>query len=173
MKTLFLLRHCQAAGSPPNSGDHDRPLMAVGVEEAQAVGKYLQQSGAKPELALSSSAVRALETFEHVAQAFPDEIACDPVRSLYVTTAGGMLQAIHAVSPEVSQLVVVGHVPAIQELAIALCGRGSPQHRSAMASGFPAGALATLEFNTDEWTGVGLRAGEIKDFITPAQRTKS
>jgi phosphohistidine phosphatase len=146
--------------------------MAVGIEEAQAVGKHLQKSGAKPELALSSSAVRALQTFEHVAQAFPDEIACDPERSLYVTAAGGMLQAIHSTSPEISQLLMVGHVPAIEELAIALCGRGSPQHRLAMESGFPPGALATLGFNTDEWTSVSLRGGEIKDFITPAQLTK-
>lgn len=172
MKTLFLLRHCQAAGTPPNSGDHDRPLMAVGTVEAQTMGRYLQRSGAVPDLALCSSAVRAMETFENVAEAFEEEITCQPERSLYTANAGGILQSIHAASPDVSQLLVVGHVPAIQELAIALCGRGNPQYRSAMAAGFPAGAMATLEFNADEWTGVGLRAGEIQDFATPAQLPK-
>jgi len=133
------------------------------------MGRYLEKSGAAPELALCSSALRAQETIQNVAQAFAGGIGAKSERPLYTASAGGMLQSIHATGAEVTQLLVVGHVPAIQELGIALCGGGNPQHRSAMAAGFPSGALATLEFKADDWAGVGLRAGAIRGYTTPAQ----
>ena len=59
MKTVFRLRHCKGGGTPANAGDHDRTLHEAGVKDAQVVGRYLENTGAAPRLALCSTALRA------------------------------------------------------------------------------------------------------------------
>ena len=47
MKILYLLRHCKAWSTPENAGDHERPLLESGLADADALGAYLEKSGAK------------------------------------------------------------------------------------------------------------------------------
>jgi phosphohistidine phosphatase len=169
MKTLYLLRHCKAWSTPPNAGDHDCPLLESGIADATAIGQYLEKSGAKIGQALCSTAVRAEETFEALAKQLSGAISVRPERALYTTTAGGILASIKETDTEIAQLLMIGHVPAIQELAIALCGGGSPQLVAALTKGFSSGTLATLTFDIPDWTGVALRAGDLTDFISPEQ----
>ena len=169
MKTLYLLRHCKAWSTPANAGDHERPLLESGLADAAALGEYLEKSGAKIGQALCSTAVRAEETFEALAKQLSGAISVRPERALYTTTAGGILASIKKTDTEIAQLLMIGHVPAIQELAIALCGGGSPQLVAALTKGFSSGTLATLTFDIPDWTGVGLRAGVLTDFISPEQ----
>ena len=169
MKTLYLLRHCKAGSTPPNAGDHDCPLLESGIADATAIGQYLEKSGAKIGQALCSTAVRVEETFEALSKQLPGDISVRAERSLYTTTAGGILASIKETHTEIAQLLMIGHVPAIQELAIALCGGGSPQLVAALTKGFSSGTLATLTFDIPDWTGVGLRAGVLTDFISPEQ----
>ena len=169
MKTLYLLRHCKAGSTPANAGDHERPLLESGIADAKAIGQYLSASGANPTQALCSTAVRVAETFDALAKAFSGPITAKPERALYSTTAGGILASIKATDNAVAELLMIGHVPAIQELALAVCGGGSPELLAALAAGFSSGAMATLTFDIPDWTGVGLRVGALKDFVAPEQ----
>jgi len=169
VKTLYLLRHCKAGSTPANAGDNERPLSESGIADAKALGKYLNSTGAKPTQALCSTALRVEETFAALAKAFSGPITARPERALYSTTAGGILASIKETGNDVAELLMIGHVPAIQELALAACGGGSPKMLAALAAGFSSGTMATLTFNISDWTGVGLRAGTLKDFVSPEQ----
>ena len=68
MKTLLILRHAKAA-SHPSGNDHDRPLNGRGEKQAPAVGKWLADHKLTPELIVSSTALRAHETAQLVAEA--------------------------------------------------------------------------------------------------------
>ena len=65
---MWMLRHAKAASQGPD--DHSRALTARGKRQAAAVGAYLDggpvPAAPTPELVLSSSARRAVETSELV-----------------------------------------------------------------------------------------------------------
>jgi phosphohistidine phosphatase len=169
MKTLYLLRHCKAGSTPANAGDHERPLLESGIADATAIGQYLEKSGAKIGQALCSTAVRVGETFDALSKQLSGDLSVRAERPLYTTTAGGILASIKETDADIAELLMIGHVPAIQELAIALCSGGSPQLVAALTKGFSSGTMATLKFDIPDWTGVGLRAGVLTDFIAPEQ----
>jgi phosphohistidine phosphatase SixA len=60
--------------------------------------------------------------------------------------------------------MLIGHNPAIEDLAGRLAGSGSELER--MAGKFPTGALATLEL-PGRWRNLGSRQGRLVDFVTP------
>src|SRR6266550_5763363 len=79
MKTLFLLRHAKAVSSSAGLRDFDRSLSDQGREQAERLGKYLQQQNIGPDLVLCSTALRARETTELVltAAGFTCEVRYD------------------------------------------------------------------------------------------------
>ncbi|MNL85457.1 hypothetical protein D3C87_2137770 [compost metagenome] len=44
-------------------------------------------------------------------------------------------------------LMLVGHNPSMEDLALALCGDGEPSSLSRLEAGFPTAALATITFD--------------------------
>lgn len=116
-----MLRHAKSDWNT-NTSDHDRPLNPRGRSAAAAVGIALARSGEIPDLALTSSALRARSTLEIAAQAgsWPTEISADP--SLYGTSAAGALAAVAAAEGDVQRLMVVGHQPTWGTLITTLTG---------------------------------------------------
>ncbi|HEX3976009.1 MAG TPA: hypothetical protein VHW96_07070 [Solirubrobacteraceae bacterium] len=65
---------------------------------------------------------------------------------------------------DVGAVMVIGHEPAMRDLAVGLAGRGSElAHRK-----FPTAALATLVF-TGPWAGLGPERAELAAFVTPRE----
>jgi phosphohistidine phosphatase len=55
------------------------------------------------------------------------------------------LERLHAVDAEVDSVMLIGHNPAIPELALSLAGSGA--RLEGLRAKFPTAALATLEFH--------------------------
>jgi len=62
MKTLFLVRHAKSSRDDPTLPDKERPLNDRGMRDAPRMGERLAAHDVKPDLILSSPAVRALAT---------------------------------------------------------------------------------------------------------------
>src|SRR3712207_9368577 len=60
-RRLLLIRHARAAGGPI---DRERPLTAEGVQQAAALGAWLERAGLVPDRVLVSPARRAVQTWE-------------------------------------------------------------------------------------------------------------
>ena len=116
MKTLLLLRHAKSSWDQPEIKDHDRPLNKRGKKEAPMVGNYLKANNLIPDLMLSSTARRAHDT----AQAVADESGFDkPIelnQDLYMSEPACYLDILQSLPDSVSRVLVVGHNPDLEAL---------------------------------------------------------
>jgi phosphohistidine phosphatase len=168
MSRLYLLRHAKAAWAEPGMRDFDRPLTARGRDDAAAVGLAMHASGLIPDLVLCSTARRARETWECLARTIgPLPASPDFIDGLYGCDAAGYLSIIRTAPGDQSSLLVIGHNPMIEDVAIACAAQGDGAERAALASGFPTSALALIDFSgrlAEAAPGRGTLAG----FLTPA-----
>jgi phosphohistidine phosphatase len=167
LKTLLLLRHAKSSWSNPSLQDFDRPLNARGEAAAVRVGGWLRESGRVPELVLSSTARRAVETWKGVAEALEPRPEVRWVPSLYLAEPDHILDRIHALPGTVSRALLVGHNPGIEDLARSLARKGDPTALRELRTKYPTGGLALLTFEVDDWQEVAPRTGRLELFRTP------
>ena len=162
MKKLYLVRHCKAAAATPAADDHARPLAGRGPADAAAIAAHLAAHFAPPDLVVSSPAARAVETAQALAAAFtpPPPLRLDA--ALYEASAGDVLARVHAEDDGRSSLMVVGHNPALGELAARLAA-----DPTMLAGGFPTGAVAGFTFATVAWADVSAGDGAVFAYLTP------
>jgi len=141
---LFLLRHAKAAWASPGMRDFDRPLDASGIADAEATGVIMRTNGYVPELTLCSNAIRARQTLEGIA-GNADTGRVLYFDDLYREDATGYLSIIRK-SGNVDSLLVIGHNPMLEDLAMALAPAGEPCAQAALHSGFPTSGLAVVRF---------------------------
>jgi phosphohistidine phosphatase len=136
VKRLLLLRHAKSSWNDPELADYDRPLSARGRKAAKLVGAYLRREQIQTSLALCSSARRARETLDLVAVSGEIQIE----RELYGASPSQLLARLRRVPDGIDAVMLIGHNPAIHDLAVALITDTS----ELAARRFPTGALATL-----------------------------
>ena len=165
MKRLFLLRHAKSSWDDPGLDDHDRPLAPRGRRATALIAEHLRRVRIGPILVLCSSAKRTRETLEGLLPALdPVEVLIE--RELYGASSEGLMQRLHAVPDDVESVLLLGHQPAIQQLALHLSGDGSELER--VRAKFPTAALATLTF-AGEWSELGPRSAALVDYVKPKQ----
>lgn len=141
MITLVLVRHGKSEwgdGSSPVP-DSERPLNDRGMRDAPVMARRLADTGFRPEIVLSSPAVRARTTAEAFAAQFDVTASIHP--ELYGASASTILEV--AASPRARSVIVVGHDPGMSVLAAQLSGDGI-EH-------MPTCAVATFVWDEDDW----------------------
>lgn len=123
MKTLLLLRHAKPENAAGTMSDVDRALNDRGRGEAEAVGKYIQQHALKPELVMSSPAVRARETAELVLSAAGLEVNANFDQQIYEAGWRQLLVLLSEMEEETLSVLLVGHNPALEDLVHVLTDR--------------------------------------------------
>ena len=167
MRRLLLLRHAKAERPEPGGRDHDRALAARGRADAKKLGAYLARHAFVPDRAVVSTAARTRETWTQVAQAFSKTPTVSFEDRLYDATPQTILQAITETEPETGTLLVIGHNPAMQELATLLVASGDIDARQRLGEEFPTSALALISFAPEDWRGLHAQAGRLEHFVTP------
>jgi phosphohistidine phosphatase len=112
--------------------------------------------------------VRTRETLKAILPSLGDP-AIDFPDELYAASEDELLGAVRGVEPGVSSVLVIAHNPGIQDLAIALAGRGDEELRERLDEKFPTGALAALRFAVETWAEVEPRAGELVEYVVPRE----
>jgi phosphohistidine phosphatase len=133
MKNLFLLRHAKAVSSSAGLRDFDRSLSDQGREQAERLGKYLQQQNIGPDLVLCSTALRARETTELVltAAGSTSEVRYD--LRIYEASVQQLLEVISEIEEGKNEVFLVGHNPGLEELLKRLTGRFETMGTSTLA----------------------------------------
>lgn len=148
MDRLILLRHGKAERDSESGDDFDRKLAPRGVRESAAMAETLADLGLSPDIVLVSSSVRTRETWAACQASFPKAHA-RLERQLYLAEERE-IRAMAETAGETSRCVmVVGHNPGLQELAIRLLSEGAaPATLIAKAHGaFPPAAAAVFLFD--------------------------
>lgn len=168
MLTLYLLRHAKSSWDHPSLSDFDRPLAARGREAAPRMGRLMRDNSHAPELVLCSPALRARQTKDLVLDVLDYDPEVRLMDGLYNFGDGtGLLHIIQQIGSECSSLLVIGHNPSIENLAIKLAGSGKSSDLKAMARKYPTAALAIMEFDEDDWREVRSGKGKLLSFTRP------
>ena len=165
-RTLFLLRHAKSSWHDPALPDHGRPLAPRGYRACRLLADYLRREQITPELVLCSSSTRTRETLDGIAAGFdhPPEVAIED--ALYSASAAELLDRLRALEPPRTTVMLIGHDPAIHELAVSLVGTAAD--RTALSGKFPTGALATLAVPCT-WNELNPGTCTLTRFVTPKQ----
>jgi phosphohistidine phosphatase len=172
MLTLFLLRHAKSSWAESGLSDFDRPLASRGIKAAPKIGGFMGEGGFAPDHILCSAAQRTRETLGLILPHLKGEPTITMSRAVYEADDEGDLMALiagmQAAGPQ--RLMLIGHNPAMQDLAVSLAGRGAPDDLKALAEKFPTAALAILTFDaTDGWAGIEPGSGLLTHFVRPRE----
>jgi phosphohistidine phosphatase len=164
IRQLFLLRHAKSSWENPQLADHDRPLAPRGRRATNLIAEHLSRELIAPALVLCSSARRARETLERIAPALGKQVAAQIERDLYAGSEHQLLERLRAVSDDAASVMLIGHNPAVEQLALTLARSG--EKVAIIERKYPTGALATLEFS-GSWRELGPGGTELTAFVTP------
>ena len=141
MKTLVLVRHAKSSWGDDTLSDHDRPLDDRGLRDAPQMGRMLQLRGIRPDVLLTSSAVRARTTAELIAHELGD-MAVTVDEDLYASTPDTILGRVAEIDGGAEVVMVVAHDPGMSALAAQF---------SDLIEAMPTAAVAQLEFEVESW----------------------
>jgi phosphohistidine phosphatase len=166
MKRVFLLRHAKSSWKEGSLADRDRPLAKRGRRAAKAVARHLETKGIHPDLVLCSPALRTRETLEHVEAALGDGVEVTLDEALYGASESALLARLKALPEGVGSVMLIGHNPGLEELALALAADGAGLAR--MREKYPTAALATIDLPAERWSAVERGSGELVGFVRPS-----
>jgi len=152
---LTLMRHAKSDRSDPAARDFDRPLTGRGRKAVPKMAKWLRGEGSRPELILSSPAVRTRDTAVLLARALgvkKSEIAWD--EDIYDADLAALLRVIRRRGE--TDLLIVGHNPGLDDLLCHLCREPPPRDEGGKL--MTTAAIAVLEFDGP----IGTRAGSAR-----------
>jgi phosphohistidine phosphatase len=161
MPTLLLMRHAKSGWDDPSLADHERPLNARGRKSAPRMGELLKQQGLVPDLIITSTARRAVDTAHAVVTSTGYDGRIEVTRRLYLAEPDTYLEVLGELEARYERVLLVGHNPGISELVGRLTGD---------AVEMPTAAIARIELAVPSLSAVhaGTR-GRLVDLFKPKE----
>ena len=166
-RRLYLVRHAKSSWKQVELDDHDRPLSGRGRRASDLLARHLREQGIVPALVLCSTSRRTRETLERIAPALPRRTRVLYEEELYGASATTLLGRLRGVPDEVASVMLIGHNPAVEDLALELARPSAERHELAVK--FPTGALATLSVPGGSWRALDHGAAELVAFVRPRE----
>lgn len=164
MKTLTLLRHAKSDWTDAVSRDFDRPLNERGQRAARTMGAFMAAQGLMFDRVLASPAVRVVATLDAVAHGLGRPLPRTYEPAIYLAPASTLLDLVRETGPSVDRLLLVGHNPGLEELALGLADDVASPMRREVEIKYPTATLAEIALDGD-WRSA--TAGRIVRFVRP------
>lgn len=164
MKTLTLLRHAKSGWDAPVARDFDRPLSPRGRKAARAMGREMKRLQLAFDRVIASPAARVTGTIAGLEEEY-GALGPDFDERVYLASVETLFEIVRGADDAGQRLLIVGHNPGMEQLALLLARKGGP--RDAIAAKYPTGALAELRFETQSWRDLTAGAGRLERFIRP------
>jgi len=148
MDRLILFRHGKAEPESASGEDFDRRLAARGARESAQMGAQLAEMGFSPDLVLVSPAARTRETWTAAEPHFPGAKASFDT-DLYHADSGAVRREAERAGKTAGTVMIVGHNPGLQELAVQLLTEGAapPSLVDRARRQFPTASAAVFLFD--------------------------
>ena len=158
MKTIIIFRHGNANTTAEYERDYDRTLTPRGIKDVEKMGCYLSEKNSKPDLVLSSSAIRARKTAEtaHVVGNWRSKFFLEP--KIYGGNPCFLLDLIKEQDDSYRSICLVGHEPNFSSFIAKVINANAYIN-------FPTAAMAKIDFNIKEWSRIDFGIG-ILDWLT-------
>jgi len=161
LRQIIFGRHAKSSWAEVGQPDVERPLNERGMKDAPVMAERLSRAGFIPQVILSSSAVRALQTARAFASQFSIEVQVVP--SLYHAAPDAYLDALRMVSSDVQVAAVFGHNPGMSYIG-ELIPPGQVHH-------VPTCGLMLAEGSWDDWSDLEWSMLRLTSFMTPKDRS--
>ncbi len=148
MKTLYLVRHAKSSWEF-DLDDHDRPLNDRGLRDASKVSAHIANELPKPDLMLSSTALRAKTTAFFFAKAYgisEDEVQLN--KTLYDFSGLKVVEVIKSCHNSVNYLMVFGHNNSMTTIVNA--------YGDLVINNVPTCGFTAISFDIDNWMDLNL-----------------
>ena len=158
MKKLYIIRHAKSSWKDDSLRDFNRPLNKRGKQNAPLMGNRLRDKNIKPDLVISSPALRAKTTAEIIAKLvrYDKNIIFD--ERVYEATPAKLHAIVTETDDKNSILFLVGHNPGLNMLAeayvrfdenIVTCG------------------VVEIAFDCDKWADISTENARLISFDYP------
>ena len=164
MKRLGLLRHAKSDWDDMSLRDFDRGLNARGRKGAELMGAHIREQGGAWDLVVASPAERVKLTLESSGLDIPIRFE----EAAYLADSQTLMQLLSACADENAAVLMVGHNPGMQELALDLV---SPENEddlfNEVMTKYPTAAFAMLELDIGRWADLKNGCGRLVHFARP------
>ena len=167
MRELLLFRHAKSRWDEPGVVDHQRDLAPRGIAAAPRMGLLLQSRSLTPDLALVSTAKRAMRTWELAAAELDRPPIVRLEERIYDAPPERLLSIVRAQEPTVRRLLLVGHNPGFEMLTAQLSGPGSVTGSTRDGEKFPTAAIAWFQLDVERWDEVTPGRARLAGFFKP------
>lgn len=144
MKRLFVFRHARSSGKAAGLHDHERPLIPAGNTQIKELGSKLLSLSVKPDIILCSTALRARQTAQLLAESL--DIPADIIETdseLYLIDSSELKFKIAQLPDNIHTVFVIGHNPAMTNFV--------NYFLNSNIDNLPAAGLIGIEFDTEDW----------------------
>ncbi len=162
MKTLYLVRHSNAAPLKEKTDDFTRKLTKKGKQNAKKMAQQFAKDGPAVDLIISSPATRALETAQIYAKALGyDDSEILLYEHIYEQEGGAesLLKLVHSIDNSRGSAMIVGHEPLLSTFATFL--------RRTFTEDLPENSVVHFDFNNRTWDKISKGRGMVKSFEFP------
>jgi phosphohistidine phosphatase len=167
MKTVTLFRHAKSGEKGnPLIRDFDRPLSDRGLKAAPKMGVAMRERHLRPNLILCSPSVRTRQTLTLAsAEAWDKAPKVRYDDRLYEASAQKILEVLQEVPDKVDHVMIVGHNPGMQDLAVMLAVSGGKHQQ--LKDKLPTASVVTLEFDEELWKDLQPATGHVVLYMSP------
>jgi phosphohistidine phosphatase len=161
LKRLTAVRHAKSDWSLPGQDDWNRSLNKRGQQDAPEMARRLRSRKFKPDLILTSPAVRSLTTASIMARELKvpaEHIAQD--ERLYLADPGKMLEVVRELGGHAGHVMVFGHNPGITDFVNRLSA-------SEQIDNMPTCAVFSALFDVADWSELDWGRGLEAEFDYP------
>ena len=160
MKKLHLIRHAKSSWDDSSLEDIERPINNRGVESCRIMAPEIAQVGCGFSNVYSSAATRAQQTIEGLSQNLPDmDVQWQLSNDLYTFYSGDLLSWCRALDESLSEVVLIGHNPAITDFCNDISGSD--------IGNVPTCGYIQLAIDGIDWCELSSGSAELLHFLYP------
>lgn len=157
MKTIYFIRHAKSNWKEQGISDFDRPLNKRGKKDVPLMANRLKHFNIKPDLILSSPALRAKKTSQIISETLECDIGFNS--KLYESSVEDYLQILRTLPKDINTLIVVAHNPEITLTCELLTDM--------ILGTIPTSGIVGISCNIDSFEEIGEGCGKVLFFDYP------
>ena len=160
LKTLFIIRHAKSSWTEMDARDFDRTLDLRGHNDAPGMAKMLKGEGIKPDLLVSSPAMRAKTTANYFATEFGiDAQSIDYQKDIYEAFETDILKVVRDLPNEAKVVFLFGHNPALTYF--------TNRYDKNPVDNLPTCGIIRIDLSVDDWSGFNEKTAKVTGLWYP------
>ena len=153
MKSIILFRHAKSDWNATYSSDHQRPINQRGIKASKLMGSYLAKINEIPDLIISSSALRALQTMENAISAGKWESKITVKKEVYHASVSTLIHLIKRTKNIYSNICIIGHEPTFSYFLKSITDESVFK--------FPTATMAKIILKVESWNNLDDKSSKL------------